>query len=153
MANITEHELHEANTRMKKRLSEGPYAVAAHYDRATDRIVIELDTGIEMLIPRRLAEGLSDAKPDELEDIELSPSGLGLHFPSLDADLYVPSLLQGVIGSKTWMAQQLGKMGGVTTSSAKAAAARENGKRGGRPPKVISPSITGQEGSDSKKAS
>lgn len=152
MANIAEHELHEANTRMKKRLSEGPYAVAAHYDRATGRIVIELDTGIEVSIPHRLAEGLSDAKPDELEEIELSPSGLGLHFPRLDADLYVPSLLQGVTGSKTWMAQQLGKMGGVATSAAKAAAARENGKRGGRPPKVSSPS-TAQEGSGSKKAS
>jgi hypothetical protein len=61
---------------------------------------------------------------------------LGLHFPTLDADLYLPSLLEGFLGSRRWMAAQLGKAGGSVTSSAKTAAARANGKRGGRPRKV-----------------
>jgi len=39
-------------------------------------------------------------------------TGLGLHWPKLDADVYVPALLQGVFGSKQWMAAQLGAVGG-----------------------------------------
>ncbi|WP_352509685.1 MULTISPECIES: DUF2442 domain-containing protein [unclassified Mesorhizobium] len=30
----------------------------------------------------------------------ISPTGLGLHWPQLDADVDVPALLQGVFGSK-----------------------------------------------------
>ncbi|WP_442489939.1 DUF2442 domain-containing protein [Halomonas litopenaei] len=40
-------------------------------------------------------EGLTDATSEALADIEVSPTGLGLHWPQLDADLYVPALLQG----------------------------------------------------------
>jgi hypothetical protein len=58
-----------------------------------------------------------------------------LHFPKLDADLYLPALLEGLLGSKRWMAARLGKHGGQARSAAKAAASRENGKRGGRPRK------------------
>ena len=36
---------------------------------------------------------------------------------------------------KNKAAQQLGRLGGKATSEAKAAAVRENGKKGGRPPK------------------
>jgi hypothetical protein len=36
---------------------------------------------------------------------------------------------------RSWLAQQ-GRKGGKATSPAKAAAARKNGKKGGRPPKV-----------------
>ena len=68
----------------------------------------------------------------------MSPSGLGIYFPELDVDFYLPSLLEGFLGSKQWMAAQMGKAGGKATAAAKAAAARANGKLGGRPrkPKV-----------------
>jgi hypothetical protein len=29
-----------------------------------------------------------------LDEIEITPSGFGIHFPKLDADLYVPGLLR-----------------------------------------------------------
>jgi hypothetical protein len=45
-------------------------------------------------------EGLERARPDMLEPIEITPSGLGLHFPKLDADLYLPTLLEGVFGTR-----------------------------------------------------
>jgi hypothetical protein len=57
---------------------------------------------------------------------------LGLRWPLLDADLYVPGLIEGAFGSHRWM-QQIGKLGGASRSSIKAKASRENGKRGGRP--------------------
>jgi len=53
-----------------------------------------------------------------------------------DAHLYVPALLQGVFGSKAWMAAQLGAAGGRSRNRATGAAARANGKRARRPRKV-----------------
>ena len=83
-----------------------------------------------------MAEGLADAKPADLAIIEITPAGLGLHWPKLDADLYLPALLEGVFGSLRWMAGLLGKSGGLARTEAKVAAARENGRRGGRPRKL-----------------
>ncbi|WP_163034408.1 DUF2442 domain-containing protein, partial [Pseudomonas viridiflava] len=105
---LTEQDVAKAERRMNERLKTGPYAVEAHYDRRVSRIIIMLNSGVELAIPPRLAEGLSDARPDQLDNIEVSPSGLGLYFPELDADLYVPALLEGVLGSRSWMARQLG---------------------------------------------
>jgi hypothetical protein len=119
-------------------LREAGYAVSARYDRKTSRIVVELSTGVQIAFPPRLAEGLADATPADLAGIEISPTGLGLHWPKLDADLYVPALLRGVLGSKRWMAAQLGVAGGQVRSTAKAAASRENGRKGGRPRKAAS---------------
>jgi len=75
-------------------------------------------------------EGLEGARPDELKKIEISPSGFGIHFPALDADLYVPGLLEGFLGSRAWMAAKLGQMGGRSRSKGKRAASRVNGKLG-----------------------
>jgi hypothetical protein len=82
-----------------------------------------------------MIEGLQDAKPRDLQDIEITPSGFGLHFPRIDADVYLPGLLAGQFGSRRWMAAQLGQRGGSARSAAKATAARANGKLGGRPRK------------------
>jgi hypothetical protein len=129
-----EHEVLDAEKRMAAKRDKG-FAVSASYDRGAGRIVVALSTGVEIAFSPRLAEGLAKASADDLADIEISPAGLGLHWPRLDADLYVPSLLEGVFGSKRWMAAQLGAAGGRVQSRAKAAAARENGRKGGRPRK------------------
>jgi hypothetical protein len=126
----------QAESRMHA-LREAGHAVSARYDRRHARVVVGLNTGVQIAFPAHLAEGLADASPDELADIEISPAGLGLHWPRLDADLYVPALLQGVFGSTNWMARQLGAAGGKARSKAKAAAARENGRKGGRPRKNV----------------
>ncbi len=97
---------------------------------------MSLNNGLELAFPPHIAQGLEKAAPADLADIEISPSGFGVHFPRLDAHLYLPALLQGVFGSKRWMAAQLGAAGGKARSAAKTAAARTNGRRGGRPRKV-----------------
>ncbi len=123
-------ELDPATKRAKRRRSKKPAAVAARYDRARDRVIVELSTGYEVAFPPRRAQGLDRAKPADLELIEISPSGFGLHFPKLDADLWLPALLEGVFGSRRWMAARLGARGGRVKSKAKTLAARANGKRG-----------------------
>lgn len=129
---VSEKEFAAAQARMSAQREAG-HVTQAFYDRKADRVVVTLSTGIEVAFPPRLAEGLAGASAEDLATIEVSASGLGLHWPRLDADLYVPALLQGVLGSPRWMAAQLGAAGGRAMSSAKAAAARENGRKGGRP--------------------
>lgn len=126
-----------ANERAKKLQASFPKAVSAHYDRKSGYIVIHLNSKLIVSILPRDAQGLEQAKPSQLEDIEISPSGLGIHFPKLDADLYIPGLLEGFLGSKKWMAARLGQTGGQSRSRVKRAASRANGRLGGRPKKEL----------------
>jgi hypothetical protein len=125
-----------ANARGQALLAGTPTAVTARYDRRVGRVVIALSTGLEIGFKPHAAQGLETARPAQLADIEISPSGLGLHFPQLDADLYLPALLKGFLGSRQWMAQAMGKVGGKAVTPEKADAARANGRLGGRPRKV-----------------
>jgi hypothetical protein len=129
---VSEREFTEAERRMEG-LRQAGHAVSARYDRRRSRIVVRLSTGLELAFPPALAEGLAGAAPADLADIQISPTGLGLHWPRLDADLYVPALLRGVFGSRRWMAAQLGAAGGRARSAVKAASSRLNGRKGGRP--------------------
>ena len=129
---VTEQEFERAEARARKEREAG-HVLSARYDRRRRRVVVELNTGVELAFPAEMTEGLAGASPDDLAQIEISPAGLGLHWPRLGADLYVPALMQGVFGSRNWMAARLGAAGGKVRSAAKAAAARDNGRKGGRP--------------------
>ena len=131
---ITEDEFEQAERRTQALRQHG-HATAARYDRRQSRVVVSLNTGVQITFPVELAEDLAGATPDDLADIDISPAGLALHWPKLDADLYVPALLAGVFGSKRWTASQLGAAGGSARTQAKAASSRENGRKGGRPRK------------------
>jgi hypothetical protein len=133
---ITDDDRIAAEKRMQNDLQNQPKAVKARYDCRMSRIVVSLDSGLDLAFPPRLAQGLENATAEELSNIEISPLGDGLHWPALDADLYVPGLMQGVFGSKNWMARQLGAAGGRSRSTAKVNASRENGLKGGRPRKA-----------------
>ena len=87
-----------------------PRAKSARYDRRTNRIVVELRNGATFLFPAELAQGLAGASPQDLAQVQVTPSGAGLRWPSLDADLSLPNLLAGEFGSKSWMAK-LGRKG------------------------------------------
>jgi hypothetical protein len=130
---VTKSELEAAKRRADATLRGTPHATHVHYDRKSDRIVIGLSSGIEVAFRPRDAQGLEDATPHQLGQIEISPSGLGIHFPRRDADIYLPALLEGFLGSKRWIASQIGRLGGSVSTKAKAHAARRNGKLGGRP--------------------
>ncbi len=82
-----------------------PRAEFAYYDRSTGRVVIHLKFGAIFSFPAELGQGLAGASPDDLAEVEITPSGSGLHWEKLDADLSIPALLNGVYGNETWMAQ------------------------------------------------
>ena len=131
--NMTDAVFEVANRRATAKKASFPTVVSVHYDPRIVRVVIVLASGLELAFSPKLAQGLENALPADLAEIEITPSGLGIHFPRLDADLYLPALLEGFLGSKHWVASEMGKIGGAATTQAKARAARENGKLGGRP--------------------
>ncbi|MGA7913690.1 MAG: DUF2442 domain-containing protein [Candidatus Acidiferrales bacterium] len=126
-------EFERSNRQAKKMRSDFPLAVKARYDRRLGRVEIHLNSGLVVAFSPHDVQGLENAKASQLDEIQISPSGFGLHFPKLDADVYLPSLLQGFFGSRRWMAARLGAAGGKSRSAAKASASRRNGKLGGRP--------------------
>jgi len=125
-----------ANKRAKNLQAAVPKALAARFDRRIGRIVVRLSSGLDISFSPRDAQGLENATTSQLDEIEISPSGFGIHFPKLDADLYLPALLEGFFGSRKWMAARLGALGGRSKSDAKRFAAKRNGKLGGRPRKI-----------------
>jgi Protein of unknown function (DUF2442) len=116
------------------------YAIAARYDSARARIVVELDNGADFSFPPQLAQGLGNAPGDALAAIELSPLGTGLHWTELNVDLTVDGLLVGVFGSRNWMRKHAA-IAGAVSSPAKTAAARANGAKGGRPRSQLSSAV------------
>ena len=125
-----------ASRRAKALQASFPRALSARYDRENGRVVVRLSSNLDLSFSPTDAQGLEKAKPSQLDEIEISPSGFGIHFPKLDADLYLPAILQGFLGSRKWMASRLGHVGGKSRSVAKRKASRANGKLGGRPRKV-----------------
>ena len=123
-----------AIARAKRRETFRPKVVTAQYRPSTDVVAIGLATGVEVLIPRRLLQGLESASPAQASKIEIVDFGSGLHWPKLNVDHFVPGLLDGVFGTRRWMAE-MGRRGGAVRTKAKAKSSRLNGRKGGRPRK------------------
>lgn len=102
-----------------------PRAVSARFDRRSRRLVVRLDTGIEFSFDPTASKDLTTASADSLATVVIDGRGSCLHFPALDTDLSVARLLEGFLGPMAW-----------TQRETRAAASRENGKRGGRPRKA-----------------
>jgi Protein of unknown function (DUF2442) len=135
MADLTDEALGKAAERGEALVQSGPRAVAVRYDAMNGRIVLELSNGCGYAFPSIKVEDLQGASPSDLEQVEVDGMGFNLHWPTLDVDLFVPSLVSGIFGTKKWMAQELARMAGKVSSPAKSAAARINGTKGGRPKK------------------
>lgn len=133
---ITDKDIERSNSRGQARKAKHPAAVAARYDEATDKVVVSFANGVDISFPPSAAQGLEKATPAQLRDLEVTGAGTGIYFPELDADLYVPGLIEGVMGTRKWMAARLGAAGGAARTPEKSAASRENGKLGGRPRKT-----------------
>lgn len=129
MAGLNDAQIDAALKRGRTARLHEPRAAAARYDRRSGRVVVELANGCNFAFPSQLAQGLEAATEEQLSQVEILGAGSGLHWEALDADLSIPGLLAGLFGTKAYLAQQAGR----ATSPAKAAAARANGAKGGRP--------------------
>ncbi len=129
MAELTDTEIDAALARGEAAHLSEPRAAAARYDPRLGRVVVELANGCAFAFPPRLAQGLEAAPGDQLAGVEILGAGSALHWEALEVDQSVPALLAGLLGTRAHMA----RLAGRATSPAKAAAARANGAKGGRP--------------------
>lgn len=88
--------------------STTPRAVAVRYDRGRDQVVIDLASGATFAFPPRLAQGLADATPAQIGQVEIAGAGFGLHWDELDLDLTVAGLMAGRFGTARYMAERFG---------------------------------------------
>jgi Protein of unknown function (DUF2442) len=136
MDRLTDQQIHEAEDRGRQLLETEPRASSARYDAGTGRVVIDLVNGCSYAFPPELVQDLQGHGAADLQDVVVDGLGFNLHWPRLDVDLYVPALIVGVFGTREWMARGLARIAGRSTTPAKAAAARANGAKGGRPRKA-----------------
>jgi hypothetical protein len=135
MAAAVDHRHARALAAGKERRKRGEFAVSATYQPRGARLRVELASGVVILVPAEKVQELANASARLIRSVELRGGGYSLHWPALDLDVSVPQLLAGCFGDSTWMSALAGHAG-RRTSAAKAAAARANGKKGGRPRKV-----------------
>ena len=131
MADLTDAQIDAAVERGAIARRNEPRAASARYDHRLGRVIVELTNGCTFTFPPRLVQGLESATEDQLTAGEVLGAGYGLHWEALDVDLSIPGLLAGLFGTKAYMARHAGR----AASPAKAAAARANGAKGGRPRK------------------
>ena len=145
MANwkISESDLDNQIARAKaagaEALKNEPRAKSARYSPTRRQVIVELTNGCSFIFPVDKAQGLAGASNKDLATIKILGKGMGLHWEKLDADLSIASLVVGIFGSHAWM-REIARRGGAISTPAKAAAARTNGTKGGRPKKSSSPS-------------
>jgi hypothetical protein len=132
MTELTDADIDAAMAAGQRAKREELRATMVRYDRKTKRIIVDLNNGSTFAFPPQLAPELAHATEDQLAEVEILGSGYGLHWESLDTDLSVPGLMSGIFGVRSYLAKQAGS----STSPAKAAAARANGAKGGRPRKA-----------------
>jgi len=111
-------------------------AESAVYDARHNQVVVRLTNGVSLSFPRDMLPEISSASAGQLADVEVNPSGEGLHWDSLDADYRVPDLVLAVLGPRKIAMRELARAGGRAKSVRKVRASRRNGAKGGRPRKV-----------------
>jgi len=112
--------------------SDSPVVTPARAGSRT-RVTVELTNGCTFTFPADLAQGLAGARDADLAGIELQGNSYALHRPTLDIDLAIPDLMASLLGTRSWMARQVGRV----TPESKANAARRNRAKGGRPREAV----------------
>jgi hypothetical protein len=138
MAELTDAAIGRALAKGREAALSEPRAASVRYDAASRRVIVELTNGCTFAFPADLAQGLEGASDTDLAAIEILGNGYGLHWPTLDTDLAIPDLMAGLLGTRSWMTRKAGKTTSKAKAKAKAIAARQNGKKGGRPRKAVS---------------
>jgi hypothetical protein len=104
---LNDKEWQAAEKRGREWMECNPHAVAAVYLPYLRRIMVTLNTGIEVAIDPSRLQTIQDAKPSMLREIEITPMGDALFFPKLDDGIYLPGILRGIYGTRKWMENQI----------------------------------------------
>jgi len=138
-AAVSDAEIRAALKRGREADRVEPRALSARYDAESGRVVMELANGCAFAFPAELGQGLRGASAERLAAVEVVAGGRALRWDALDVDLGVAPLVSGIFGTAAWMRElrrEMARAGGRVSTDAKARAARENGRKGGRPRKT-----------------
>ena len=128
----TDAQIDAAIEHARQNKKAGTRILAAHFDRASDAVVVKLSTKATVIVPRKAIPGFASIEPRQLADLTRQSSGLSMWSKAADTGLRIERLLQIAAGPALTTA---GSILGRTSTLAKAAAARKNGRSGGRPRK------------------
>jgi hypothetical protein len=132
---ITEEAIREA-TEKGAEIASSPTAITDVKVRKLDgesTLRFAFRSGQVVAIPVRLVDELEGATEAQIRHVNVSPMRDAIAFPDIDVHIYVPGLLTDVLGAL--IRAEIGRRAGAKSTPKKAAAVRENGKRGGRPKK------------------
>lgn len=109
-----------------------------------ERDVVEIVTtqGAGFLIPRAWIGSLADFTPAQLVHLDVWPDGSAIELEARDVQISVHGLLTQALPTMLparVLAGLFASRGGKATSNIKKITARENGRKGGRPRKPVSP--------------
>lgn len=111
----------------------GPRAMSVRYDVGSGRVHVDLAKGCELVFPARHEDALKDLPDTDLAGVEVSSCGRFLTWPNVGAQLCIAGFMAGELGMRAWLDRDRAARAGAVRSEAKARAARENGRKGGRP--------------------
>jgi hypothetical protein len=115
--------------RRRRTREAGPRAVSATYEPRTRRVFLELENGCLFAVPIGMIPDTETASDEQLAAVQVLEDGEAIAWEELNTDSDVGGLIVEAFEFQSWAAKYLGSL----TSPQKAAAARENGKKGGRP--------------------
>lgn len=75
MVELTKEQIAAANERGRIVRETQPHARSARYDGQADRVIVDLTNGATFAFPPRLVEGLHDASPAEIAEVEVIGAG------------------------------------------------------------------------------
>jgi Protein of unknown function (DUF2442) len=104
-----DREIKQATRRGQEQLKTERQAKRIYFDRNKNKLVIDLKDGATVLLPLNIIQGLADASPRQIEKGKLGPRGAYLHWDNLGVDFTLAGLLNGIYGTKAWMAKIQGK--------------------------------------------
>lgn len=127
----------EAGERVKR---ESPLATRVAYQKDSGVVLLTLATGASLAIPLSFIDELRELDPARLDELEVDLGGKGVVLECCDVNISVEGLVLDALGAPGWKkalrAHLLREVAGSRTEK-KAAASRENGKKGGRPRKAL----------------
>lgn len=124
-----------ATRRGEESLRNDPRAERAWYDRTTRSLHVVMTNGTTFTMPLVRLPHLGHLTDEELNEVALTPYGYALEWEGPNTDVTIEYLAELAFGKPTLM-RAAGRAGGRVRSAAKTRAARENGKKGGRPRKL-----------------